>query len=79
MPWNLYNYIYRLSVVLRVYWHCPFSCATENEAMTAILILSILINHSYFQLNVLNRPLYVFPSLLALSVFICDHEAMVAI
>ena len=23
---------------LRVYWHCPFSCATENEAMTAIFI-----------------------------------------
>ena len=23
---------------LRVYWHCPFLCATENEAMVAILI-----------------------------------------
>ena len=22
---------------LRVYWLCPFSCATENEAMAAIL------------------------------------------
>ena len=25
---------------LRVYWYCPFSCATENEATAAILILS---------------------------------------
>ena len=26
---------------LWVYWHCPFSCATENEAMAAILIFLI--------------------------------------
>ena len=25
---------------LRVYWYCPFSCATENEATADILILS---------------------------------------
>ena len=23
---------------LRVYWHCPFQCATKNEPMAAILI-----------------------------------------
>ena len=23
---------------VRVYWHCPFSCATENQAIVAILI-----------------------------------------
>ena len=27
-----------------IYWHCPFSRGTKNEAMAAILILSILIN-----------------------------------
>ena len=34
-PWNLVYIGFR---GLRVYWHCPFSCATENEAMAAILI-----------------------------------------
>ena len=34
-------------------WHCPFTRATENQAMAAILILSILLNRSYFQINAL--------------------------
>ena len=33
---------------LQIYWHCSFSRETENESMTVILILLILINHSYF-------------------------------
>ena len=40
---------------LRVYWNCPFSCETENEAAAAILVLSILINRSYFQLIALKH------------------------
>ena len=60
---------------LRVYWHCPFSCETKNKATEAILVLSILINRSYFQLNALELGIYGFlgsASLLALSVFMCD-------
>ena len=38
----------RQSGGLQVYWHCLFSCATENEVMAAILILSILIKRSHF-------------------------------
>ena len=34
--------------------HCLFSCETASEATAAILVLLILINHSYFQLNALN-------------------------
>ena len=45
---------------LRVYWHCPFSCEIENEAMAAILVLSILINPSYFQLNAFQPAIYRF-------------------
>ena len=44
------NLVYIGFRCLRVYWHCPFSCETENEAAAAILVLSILINRSYFQL-----------------------------
>ena len=29
---------------LRVYWHRPFSYATENEAMAAIFILNLIIS-----------------------------------
>ena len=47
---------------LRVYWHCPFSCETENEAASAILLLSILIKRFYFQLNAL-KPDIVFRGL----------------
>ena len=60
-----------------VYWHCAFSCATENEAIEFILILSILINNSYFQLNALKPGIYRFSgsaSLLALSLFMCDRK-----
>ena len=50
MPGNLaYNNIGFRG--LRVYRHCPFSRATENDALGAILILSILINHCYFQFD----------------------------
>ena len=37
-PWNVVYICFR---GLRVYWHCPFSCVTENEAMVAILIFLI--------------------------------------
>ena len=30
---------------LRVYWHCPFSCAIETEAIAAILILSLIFDY----------------------------------
>ena len=43
---------------LRVYYLCPFSCETENEAAAAILVLSILINRSYFQLIALKACIY---------------------
>ena len=43
---------------LRVHWHCPFSCATENEAAAAILVLSILINRFHFQLIALKPGIY---------------------
>ena len=43
---------------MRVYWHCPFSCEVESEAMAAILVLSILINRSYFQINALKPGIY---------------------
>ena len=43
---------------MRVDWHCPFSCETENEATAAILILSILINRSYLHLNALKLAIY---------------------
>ena len=55
---------------LRVYCHCPFSCEIENKATAAILILSILINRSYFQLIALKPGIIGFRgsvSLLALS------------
>ena len=58
--------------VVRTYWHCPLSCGAENEAMTAILVLSILINRSYFLLNALKPGICIFSgsvSLLALSIF----------
>ena len=60
---------------MQVYWHCPFSRETENETKAGILVLSILINRSYFQWNALNPGIYSFSgssSLLALSVFMCD-------
>ena len=38
--------------------YCPFSCETENEAATAILVLFILINRSYFQLIALKPGIY---------------------
>ena len=43
---------------LRVYSYCPFSCDTENEAADAILVLSILINRSYFQLIAWKSGIY---------------------
>ena len=43
---------------LRVYQYCPFSCESENEAVAAILVLSILINRSYFQLIALKPRIY---------------------
>ena len=43
---------------LRGYLYCPFSCETENEAAAAILVLSILINRSYFQLIALKLGIY---------------------
>ena len=61
-------------------WYCTFSCLTENEAMTTILILSILINHSYFQLNELKPGIYIHcrfsgsASLLALTILISGHN-----
>ena len=33
---------------LRVYWYCPFSCATEDETTAAILILS------FYSINVVH-------------------------
>ena len=44
---------------LQVYQYCPFSCETENEAVVAILVLSILINRSYFQLIALKPGIYI--------------------
>ena len=44
--------------------------------MAAILVLLILMNPSYFQLNALKPGIYRFSgsaNLLALSVFLCDH------
>ena len=43
---------------LRVYQYCPFSCETENEAVAAILFLSILMNRSHFQINALKPGIY---------------------
>ena len=45
---------------MHVYQHSPFSCETENQATAAILVLSILINHSYFQSNALEPGTYRF-------------------
>ena len=59
-PWNL---VYRpISFQgLRVYYHCPFSYETENEATAAILVYQIiLLNRSYFQLNALKPGIYSF-------------------
>ena len=50
-------YIYRFSGSAS-YWYCPFSCETENEAAATILVLSILINRSYFQLIALKPGIY---------------------
>ena len=59
--------------------HCPFSCETKNEATAAILVLSILINRYYFQLNTLKTGILVYSflgsaRLLAVSVFMCDPK-----
>ena len=43
---------------LEVYQYCPFSCVTENKALAAILVLSILMNRSYFQINALKPGIY---------------------
>ena len=48
MPCNLAYIGFR---VLQIYWHYQFLYTIENESMAAIFILSILINHSYFELN----------------------------
>ena len=45
---------------LQVYYYCPFSCETETEAAEAILVLSILINRSYFQLIAFKSGVYRF-------------------
>ena len=34
------NLVYMGFRGLRIYWHCPFSSATETEAMAAILIFN---------------------------------------
>ena len=52
-------YIYRFSgSASLLVLYCPFSCETENEAAAAILVLSILINRSYFQLIALKPGIY---------------------
>ena len=38
----------------------PFSWAPENEAVAAILISAILINHSYFRLHALKPGIYIY-------------------
>ena len=51
---------------------------TENETTAAILVLSILLNRSYFQLNASRPGIYRFlesASPLAFSVFMCDPMA----
>ena len=62
-------------------WHCPFyvfthktdnaKFTTEKEAMAAILILSILINRSYFQINALKPGIHRF------SVGVCESIGIV--
>ena len=57
---------------MRVYWHCPFSCETENEApAAAILVFPILIPRSYFQLNALKPGLYRFSGVYLHCPFSC--------
>ena len=56
---------------LRGYSYCPLSCETENEAASAILILSILINRSFFQLIALKPGIY--SHCISPGVFECLH------
>ena len=42
--------------------YCPFSCETENEAAVAIVVSSILIHRSYFQLIALKPGIYRVPA-----------------
>ena len=58
--WRLiffYFFLFRIPAKPGIYvgfrglrFYCPFSYKTENEAAAAILVLSILINRSDFQL-----------------------------
>ena len=52
--WHIYNRFSGSASLLVLY----VLCETENEAAAAILVLSILINRSYFQLIALKPGIY---------------------
>ena len=48
---------------LRVYWHCPFSCAIQTEAVAAILILSFIFDYWHNVLEAVVSDLWTLESL----------------
>ena len=48
---NAFNLAYIGFWDQRVSWFCPFSCETENEATSAILVKLSMLIKTYFQLN----------------------------
>ena len=45
---------------LRVYWHCPFSCAVQTKAIAAILILSLIFYYWHNVLEAVMSDLWTF-------------------